>query len=43
MDMDGRYIPFLVWVELDVMIHVPFSQTNPQVMPIIPVTRIFIV
>jgi hypothetical protein len=41
MDMDSRYVPFLVWVEFDVMIYVPFPQTDPQVMTIVPVTRIF--
>jgi hypothetical protein len=29
MDVDGRYITFLVRVELNVMVHIPFTQTNP--------------
>jgi hypothetical protein len=43
MDVDGRYVPFFVRVELDVMIHIPFPQTYSQVMPVVPVTRIVVV
>ena len=40
-DVDCRYVTFLVWVELDIMVHIPFTKPYPQIMPVVPATRIF--
>jgi hypothetical protein len=38
-DVDCRYVTFLIRVELDVMVHIPFTKPYPQVMPVVPATR----
>ena len=40
-DVDCRYVTFLIRVELDIMVHIPFTKPYPQVMPVVPATRIF--
>lgn len=40
-DVDCRYVMFLIRVELDIMVHIPFTKAYPQVLPVIPATRIF--
>jgi len=40
-NVDCRYVTFLVRVELDVVVHIPFTEPYPQVMSVVPATRIF--
>jgi hypothetical protein len=40
-DVDCIYVTFLIRIELDIVVDIPFTKPHPQVMPVVPAARLF--